>query len=297
MGSPTGAQFTITAAGYSATVVEAGGGIRTLTHAGADLVAGYGPTEVITGARGQVLMPWPNRIRDGAYSYAGAAQQLPLSEPKLKNASHGLVRWCSWQPIAVAADRVTLGYRLMAQSGYPWTLALTATYAVSGTGLTVTLSATNESPSPAPFAAGMHPYLTVGQPVDALTLTVPAARRQLVDERLLPTATEPVAGEFDFRDGRPIGTLKLDDAFTSLTRDADGCAVVRLEGSRTVELWLDESWHWVQVFTGDTLSSGAREAVAVEPMTAPADAFNSGSDLIALAPGQTWSGSYGIRTG
>lgn len=296
MVAPTGEQFTIAAAGYEAVLVE-GGGIRTLTHEGADVLAGYPLEERPVGGRGQVLMPWVNRLRDGAYSFDGQDHQLAISEPRTGTAIHGLVRWCSWRALEVARDRARLGYRLMAQNGYPWTLDLAAEYAVDAGGLTVTLSATNLADSPAPFAAGMHPYLAIAATwVDDVILTVPADTWQLVDERLLPAGTAPVSWDHDFRAGRLIGSLELDYAYTDLLRGDDGLAVVRVESEGEVtELWLDGSFPWVQVFSGDSLERGARESLAVEPLTAPADAFNSGTDLVVLAPGRTWSGSFGVR--
>lgn len=298
MVAPTGEQFTIAAGGYEAVLVQ-GGGVRTLTHEGQEVLAGYPLEERPVGGRGQLLVPWVNRVRDGAYSFAGHDQQLAISEPKTGNAIHGLVRWCSWEPLEVAGDRVRLGYRLMAQTGYPWTLDITADYAVGPGGLEVTLSASNLAGSPAPFAAGMHPYLAIhAERVDEVMLTVPAETRQLVDDRLLPAGTAPVSWDHDFRSGRLIGALELDDAYTDLIRDDDGVAVVRVQGpGGSSELWLDGSFRWVQVFTGDTLERGARESLAVEPMTSPADAFNSGTDLVVIGPGRTWSGSFGIRGG
>ncbi|MDQ6687105.1 MAG: aldose 1-epimerase family protein [Actinomycetota bacterium] len=294
--APTGEQYAISGGDYEAVVVEGGGGLRSLTYAGRPLVASYEQSEAITGGRGQVLAPWPNRIRDGAYTFAGTAYQLALSEPDLHNATHGLVRWCSWRPDSWGREHVRLRYRLVGQSGYPWPLDLGADYSLSAEGLVVTLSAENLADVPVPFAAGMHPYLSVGERVDQAVLTLPAGKRQLVDERKLPTTLVAAADEYDFGSGRRVGDLVLDDAYTDLRRGSDGRAVVRLEGGgHAVELWLDESWAYVQVFTGDVLSSGAREALAVEPMTSPADAFNSGADLIVLAPGQTWFGSFGIR--
>jgi aldose 1-epimerase len=60
-------------------------------------------------------------------------------------------------------------------------------------------------------------------------------------------------------------------------------------------LWMDEAFRWVQVFTADALPEPRRRrGVAVEPMTCPPDAFNSGEDLLVLAPGETWRGSWGI---
>ncbi len=301
---PTGQQWTLSHSGYVATVVESGGGIRELTHDGIPVLAGYPVGSIPGGGRGQVLAPWPNRIRDGAWSFAGRDLQLPLSEPSKHNASHGLVRWSSWRKSASTADEVHLGCRVMAQSGYPWTLDLALGYRLSEAGLQVTIEATNVSAESAPFAAGMHPYLALSAPLATTSLLLPASTRLQTDERLIPVGEEPVAGTaYDFTAAREVGDLTIDDCFGDLSRNPDGRAVVRLGD---VELWVDESWSWLQVFTGDVLPAGTpdhpvapgtgpRESVAVEPMTAPPDAFNSGRDLLVLEPGASWSGSFGVR--
>ena len=293
--NPTGEQWRIEADGYAARVVETGATLAELTYEDRHLLAGVPEGEAISAGRGQLLLPWPNRIRDGRYTFAGTEQQLALSEPSRHNASHGLSRWVAWHPLEVAADRVRLGCRLMAQSGYPWTLDLTVDYAVSRSGLSVTVAATNRADGAAPFAAGVHPYLSAGTVhVDDATVTVPADTHQLVDDRLLPRGTEPA--DETLRRGLRIGDTRLDDAFTGLARDADGWAVVRLDGEWPVELRMDGAWRWVQLFTGDGLPTGARNGLAVEPMTAPADAFNSGTDLVVLDPGETWSGTFAISS-
>jgi len=296
---PTGRQWRISHSGYSATLVESGGGIRELTLDGAPVLSGYALDEVPAGGRGQVLMPWPNRVRDGAWTFDGQRLQLPLSEPALRNASHGLVRWASWHEVSVGEADAVLGYRLMAQSGYPWTLDLTMAYSLTGEGLTVTARATNLSASPAPFAAGSHPYLAVAGDLGSTPLTVPAGRRLRLDDRKLPVGSDPVGGTaYDLREGVLVGDLVVDDCFGDLSRGDDGLARARLGD---VELWVDASWRWLQVYTGDTLPSGRspgtgpRESVAIEPMSAPPDAFSSGEDLVVLEPGASWSGRFGVR--
>jgi aldose 1-epimerase len=285
-------RWSIAAAGYRADVLQAGGGLGGLWHDGDPLVA---PTGVpVGGGHGQVLVPWPNRIRDGRYAFGDSVHQLPVSERELDNAIHGLIRWSVWQPVEVHATRVTIGCRLVPQSGYPWELDVRASYGVSADGLTVTLDATNLSDEPAPFAAGLHPYVDLGVRADDVTLTLPADTHQRTDRRHLPTGTEPSSGAHDFRMGRLIGATALDDAWTDLAAGEDGWTTVRLEGARAVEVRMDPAWRWVQVFTGDTLPEGARRTVAVEPMTAPADAFNSGTDLVVLEPGARWAGTFRI---
>ena len=60
---------------------------------------GFAADEMSSGGRGQLLMPWPNRVRDGAYSFDGRDLQLALTEPRRSNASHGLARWAAWRAV------------------------------------------------------------------------------------------------------------------------------------------------------------------------------------------------------
>ncbi|HEY3530358.1 MAG TPA: aldose 1-epimerase family protein [Nocardioides sp.] len=305
MTAPSGDQFEIAAGGYRAVVTECGATLRVLEHAGLPLVHGFAEDEMSSAGRGQLLVPWPNRIRDGRYTFDGRDLQLGLSEPSRSNASHGLARWCAWTPEEHAASSVSLGYRLMAQSGYPWTLDLHVLYDLSADGLTVTQTATNLSDRPAPYASGAHPYLTVGDgPVDGWELTLPAALRLTPDERQLPVGEEDVTGTaYDFRVPRALHETRLDHAFGELTRDDDGVAttIVRDPSTgRSAALWVDRKHPWLMVFSADAGWDPPRQALAVEPMTAPPDAFRSGRDLVTLAPagqpGDELSVSWGIRT-
>ncbi len=302
--SPSGDQFRISAGGYDAVVTESGGALRSLSHAGRPLLDGFGEDEMSPGGRGQLLVPWPNRVRDGKYSFGGRDLQLPLTEPKRHHASHGLARWVAWTPEEHSPGSVSLQYRLMAQTGYPWLLDLHVLYDLSADGLTVTQTATNLSPEPAPYASGAHPYLTVGPgPVDTWELTLPAAKRSIVDDALIPVGSEPVDGTaYDFRVARPLRDTELNTAFTDLDRDERGVATVTLRdpaSGRAVSLWVDEHHRWLQVYTADDVPATARRSLAVEPMTANADALRSGEDLLTLAPagepGDEVSVSWGVR--
>lgn len=295
---PSGEQWTIRHGDQEATIVEIGGGLRRYVVSGADVLHGYAEDARADAGRGQVLMPWPNRIRDGRYSFRGTGQQLPLTEVDRHNAIHGLVRWAHWSLVDHSESSATVGYRLLPQPGWDGMLDLAITYALADDGLTVTPSATNIGPSAAPFGYGAHPYLTVGeQAVDDVTLTIPGATRLDVDDRLLPEAREPATGAFDFRRARRVGPAVLDTAYTDLSV-SDGRWAVRLSlGARTTTLWAQaEAFGYVQVFTGDTLPEGKARmsGIAVEPMTCPAGAFTTGDSLVALEPGDTWSGTWGV---
>lgn len=300
--APSGEQYEISGNGYRAVVTESGATLRLLEHDGQPLSDGFDVEEMSSSGRGQLLAPWPNRIADGQYTFRDHSQQLPLSEPARHNASHGLVRWAAWTVEEHTEHSVALRHRLMAQSGYPWTLDLHVVYDVSADGLTVTQSATNLAAEPAPYAHGAHPYLSVGPgPCDGWELTLPAATRTLSDpERKLPTGREPVDGtDFDFRVARPVRGTVIDHAFTDLVRDDSGRATVELRdpaSGRAVALWVDSMHPWLMVYTGDDNAAGTRRrSVAVEPMTAQADAFRSGEDVVVLAPDEEFSASWGIH--
>jgi len=295
---PSGEQFEIALGDQRAVVVEVGGGLRTYVSGGVDVLEGYAADRMCTSGRGQVLIPWPNRLEDGRYDFDGSSHTLPLNEVPNRNAIHGLVRWVTWSAAERDPHRVLMTQVLHPQPGYPFSLSLAIEYALSEGGLTVRTTATNAGDRDCPYGCGAHPYLAAGGLVDPLELRIPAAAMLHSDDRGLPTGSAPVAGtDYDFRRRRPIGGLVLDNAFTELERDADGLARIDLRDRASGEgptLWMDEAYPYVMVFSGDPLPDIARRALAVEPMTCPPNAFRSGEGLVRLAPGASHTGAWGI---
>jgi aldose 1-epimerase len=294
---PTGEQYEIISGTRRAVVTEVGATLRSFSVDGRDVVRGFGVEDQVSGGRGQNLIPWPNRIRDGRYVFNGATQQLALTEPARHNASHGLARYLPWVLIDKQADAVTNRVRIYPQQGWPGVLEATITHRVSEDGLTVTVSATNIGSADVPFGYGAHPYLTVGEStVDDVAITVPAESYLEVDDRLLPIKISPVAGTaYDLRGGPVLGSVNLDTALTDLARDADGRWRVKLVlGDRYAEVWGDETMQWIQVFSG---GPSRNSSIAVEPMTCGPDAFNAGpthDGMRVLAPGSSFLGEWGI---
>ena len=293
-------QIEIARGGQRVGVVALGGGLRSYEAAGRELLNGFRPGERPASGRGQVLVPWPNRIEDGSYKFDGKRMQLPLTEAENGNAIHGLVRGATWNLVDHEADRVVLDYTLEPQPGYPFALGLNIEYALSPTGLTVTTTAWNLSGETCPYGAGQHPYLTLGTPtIDTLRLQVPARVVAFSDERGLPVRSAPVDGtEYDFRAGRKIGGTVLDNAFAELERDGDGRARVLLDdlaGGAGLTLWVDESYRYLMLYTGDSHPDVARRGLAVEPMTCPPNAFRTGESVIRLEPGESVASSWGLE--
>jgi len=298
---PSGRQYELRRGDQRATVVEVGGALRSYAVDGVDVVDGYGPDDVCTGGRGQSLVPWPNRLAGGRFRFGGEDHQLDLTEPARSNAIHGLVRWANWTSAEQADDRVVMAHLLHPQPGYPFTLDLRLAYALTDGGLAVSLEATNAGPCPLPFGAGAHPYLVLGSGViDPLVLRAPGSIFLRSDDRQIPVGTEAVDGTpYDFRVSRRIGGTVLDTGYGELERGTDGRAHVELateDGTGALTLWMGPAYRWLMLFTGDTLSpaSRRRRSLAVEPMTCPPNAFQTGEGLIVLDPGDTFSDSWGI---
>jgi aldose 1-epimerase len=296
----TGAQHEIKAGDYRAIVTELGANLRSLRHRDLPVITEYQPDELPPAGAGELLLPWPNRVDHGRYTFEGLDCQLDLSEPANGNAIHGLTRWASWQLEAIGADSAELGLRLLGHPGYPFRLELRARYLLAADGLEVTVTAHNPGTRPAPYGAGAHPYLRAGDGLaDDWTLRLPARYWQPADDRGIPAGPpQDVAGtEYDFLAGRQIGATRLDHAFTGLDRDPDGRAWARLTSPQAeVSLWTGPGCGWLQLFTGDPLGPGQRRrAVAIEPMTCPPNAFAAGTDLITIPPGGAVTHRWGLR--
>lgn len=107
---PTGEQFVLRNddEGVGAQIAQVGAALRRLTVGGIELVPPYPADTPSPAASGVVLVPWPNRVRDGSWTQDGTTRRLAITEPALNNASHGLLRFVAYTATAVALDRVTL---------------------------------------------------------------------------------------------------------------------------------------------------------------------------------------------
>lgn len=293
----SGQQFILRRGEALAVVTELAAGLRLYSRGGVQLTETYGDTEIAPAASGITLAPWANRVEDGVWYLNGQKQQLDITEVSHHNASHGLLRNASYGLVGESEFSVTLEAWIFPQHGYPFMARHRVRYSLAeDLGLVVEQTLINDSQDRAPFVLGAHPYLQLGgTAVEDLVLTVQAATRLVADERLIPRRSEPVSGDAELRAGRRVGDLDLDVALTDLTFDA-GVASHTLQApdGRSVSLWQDETCPYVHVFVTTTFPNKAR-AVAIEPMTGPANAFNSGDGLCWLAPQERFTMTWGIR--
>ena len=228
----TGQQFSISHGDYHAVVTELGATLRKLTYQGEDIIVSPGPDDMVTCCHGQLLIPFPNRIENGEYTFEGKTYTLPIDEHERHNAIHGYGKRAFWKLVSLKEDAVTLSWRAPNMEGYPFDIVVTATYSLADDGLHLNISAYNNGDADAPWALAIHPWLAngfngYGDEIDAhnakCSLTVPGRTHVTVNENLIPTGTEPVDGtKYDLRKDTLLTEQPFDDAWTDLEHAEDG---------------------------------------------------------------------------
>lgn len=304
----TGHQFTISHGDYVAVVTELGAVLRKLTYQGHDVIAPFDENTPAPSCSGELLVPYPNRIEDGVYTFEGVTYELPIDEHDRQNAIHGYGYRSYWTLENLDESTVTLSWRVPNMAGYPFDVIVSATYTLDDRGLTVTVNAYNNGDTNAPWALAIHPWLAngfagYGDEIDdhnaQCTLMLPADTHVTVNDRLLPTGTEPVDGtKYDFRTPMTLDQQPYDDAWTDVHHDAQGMAtaVFTRPDGMVIEVGGDETITSFQVCTGTGFPAPTHPAgVAVEPQTAYANAFNTGNELITIKPGETSTTTLFLR--
>lgn len=299
----TGRQFEISSGSARAVITEVGAALREYEVDGVGHVETYDADQLPPHSAGAVLVPWPNRVADGAWVLEREPQQLALTEPSRGTAIHGLLQHAPWTVVEHAESTVVLHAMVPVQPGWPVPLLTSIGYALGESGLTVTHTVENLGSRPVPFGVGVHPFPRAGSAdTDECSLRLGAATVLPVDpQRLLPVRPpRSLSGdEQEFRRGRGLAGVLLDTAFggaAPLPDDPEGLVRHSLTApsGHGVELWADPVFGWVQVYTADEFPGRGR-AIAIEPMTCPPDALNSGTDLIVLPPGEDWMARWGLR--
>ena len=289
----------IHAGSYTAKVRTLGGGLSELKFGNRNLIDPYVEDEVMPKFRGDLLIPWPNRIRDGRYSFDQRDFQLPTNEVERSNALHGCVFGLNWEVVELSSTSISLSATLHEGPNYPSALQCSVTYRLSHQGLCWTVDVTNIGNSRVPYGVSVHPYLIADpvEKIDSCALTIPAAMYMEVDPgRLLPIGLRTVEeGDLDFRKRALVGNRRIDHAFLLDDRLTQPRIEVRASSGLGVWMDSDRKGKWVQIHTADRgREAGSRSCLVVEPMTCPPDAFNSGIDLIYLEPGVSHCMSWRI---
>ena len=270
-----------------------------------DMVWGYAGGSHKKGGQGDVLIPFPGRIKEGRYTFDGASYQLERNDKEGPNAIHGFVRNVPWTLLEQQSDRaefeVAVNSTDYERRGYPFSLNVRVTYQLQAGGLSCGFAVRNAGAHFAPVGVGFHPYFTVGtDTIDEAEVRIPARGYLEFDERLAPTGRILAAtAEWDYRHFRPIGSRRFNHCYVELDRAPDGSCTASLRNpsnSHSIDIVMDRSFSAIVVYTGDAIADAPRRALAIEPMTCASDAFNHPDwGLKRLAPGDTFAGRFAVH--
>ena len=237
-----------------------------------------------------ILFPFPNRIRDGRFTFQG--RTFEVNPPR-----HGFVRDKAWRVVEHGASDEAgawltarfdaRDYAEQVLTQFPFPFQLEVTYRLRGGTLEMATVARNTGDAAMPAGFGIHPYFR--RPARG-TLTVPADKRWELADSLPTGRLLDVAGAFDLRRAADVNELQLDDIYTGVAADADGqtrCVLTDADAGRQTVVEFDaRQFPHVVVYT----PPAPRRAICVEPNTCPTDAFNLQargveSNLIVLGAG------------
>lgn len=280
--------------GMTAVVDSRGACVRSCNFAGQQVMPDTTALNQPPMSAGALLFPWPNRIRDGKWNFGGQQLQLPITDQVHHAAIHGVLADLEFDAVSVGEERVQFSTVLQPSSGYPFRLVLEIEYLLGDRELVVAIQFRNTSDLPAPWAFGAHPYFAIA-PADESTLTVRAQSQLRLDAQLIPILALKTPNPL--QTGARLSQLQLDDLYVGCADPTDSIAELADHTGRTLSIWAESGFDYVQIFTPPTGSvlDGEFGAVAIEPMTAPGDAFNSGVGLRWLAPDESERLRWGVR--
>jgi len=254
-----------------------------------------------------VLFPFPNRIRDGRFTWADREYRLLPNDSAGKNAIHGFVCRRPWRVLETNSDKASAwvtaefhGSRDAADcvALWPADYRLRLTYRLSAGRLSLEAVVDNPDTRPLPFGLGFHHYFAASD--TDCEMQVPAESFWELQDNLPTGKILPVEGVCDLRQGKPTAQLVLDHVLTGVaaaktSRELNALGAVQRQAGPGVEMVASADFREVVVFTPPH-----RQAVCIEPYTCTTDAINlqqRGIDagLRVLQPGESWRGVVETR--
>ncbi len=279
---------------YLKIVPEKGAIISDFGMHGVSLLKGYDnieELETLAWSRGALLSPFPNRVRDGKFNFAGTEYAFPINNADTHTAIHGLVRKSAFQLDSVevnAADcRVVCSHDYAGDLEYfPFPFKTRVIYELNNEALTFTLTTENTGTKKMPAGLGWHPYFKISDNVEDCKLKLPPLSMVHIDAQMIPTGER---SDFTkFAESKPIDDYNFDNCFA--LQGENETAEVRLESDKGIlRYFQDTKYPFLQIFTPPQ-----RDCIAFEPMTCNVDAFNNGEGLRVLESGEAISLRCGV---
>lgn len=283
-------------------VPDYGANLVDLQFGGKPVIEGYQTPEALTlnnWGKSIILFPFPNRLRDGRYTFDGITYQFDINNTDTHNAIHGFSNNLPMAVIESKADEhqayILCEYKHDGtHKAYPFKFDFMIKFIMTKPDIStqakhfsVEMSFKNLEKTPIPVGLGWHPYYYLTDKVDDTSLKMPPCQLVVIDDRMLPTGEKRIFN--DFEEMKNINQTVLDNAFF-ITDNKPKTAVILQSDKYELTCWQETGvFPFVQVFTPPH-----RTCIAVEPMTCNVDAFNNQDGLVTLPAMDTLSGVFGV---
>jgi aldose 1-epimerase len=248
-------------------------------------------------SKGIKMLPFPNRIKQGKYSFEGQDYKLTINKPNEQNAIHGLLTKALFDVAFIDCNEhralTTLKYEYNQESnGYPFNFLVELTYILSGDGIQIETIIKNTGNQNMPIGDGWHPYFCINkQDLNKMYLQIPSKKYLEVNENMIPTGE--MIKDKTFKKLSLIGDTTLDHCFILETIEENAETIlVDLESQTKLVVWQstgEGKYNYLQLYTPNE-----RNSIAMEPMTCAPDAFNNKMGLTILKPSETLALSFGF---
>jgi aldose 1-epimerase len=236
------------------------------------------------------LFPFPNRLKNGVYSFEGQSYQFPFNDMDNRpNALHGFISDKRFEVLDRTKSQCTVKYEYDGKYDYyPFPFSMTISFELLPDALICNVDVLNTGKTNLPCGLGWHPYFMVEEGLETLGLKLSESTIVELDDLGIPTGKENPTHCFD--ESRLIKDTHLDDCFRLKSSIGQSKSELLFENGDLVEVWQDESLPFTQVYTHPT-----RKSIAIEPMSCGVNALNSGDGLIILSPNQVKSFNCGVK--
>jgi aldose 1-epimerase len=228
-----------------------------------------------------ILFPFPNRVKDGKYTFEGKEYSLEMNDLEAHNAIHGLVAFETFELISRTPSKIVAKYVYKGlNEGYPFPFEIKVIYQLKESSLLFNVEVTNSGSGNMPYGFGWHPYFGFdGTSIGEMTLKAPKRRRMELNERYIPT------GEYEVEKAQIINLKNniLDNVFAIEKEGSESEVTLRFKKKKLI----------VSQKTGKNKLNymvlyipPSRNCIAIEPQSCNTNAFNNDEGLLILASGK-----------
>ncbi len=271
-------------------VPDRGGLILEISFQGNQVLDGYSTAEELEKlkwSKSALLFPFPNRLKDGHYTWMNKKYTWPINNAATNNAIHGMVREAEFEVIQITLteERAEVKCRYAydgSNPSYPFSYTLDMTYGIhTSNRFWVAFDVLNRCDHPIPAGFGWHPYFKMAPIADATKMTLPACDQVLIDHRMIPTGQRKPFKHY--QKSTLVGAAELDTCFAAGSTKNKYRLTLQNEKHKLTLVAPAAGFPFFQVFTPPH-----RASVALEPMTCNVDAFNNRDGLKIIEPGCHW---------